>query len=60
MEVHSGQHLDLAVCASEYDLLEEVREIGAECLDGDRHYLTAFNGETWNGGFDLPSFGRPV
>jgi hypothetical protein len=25
-----------------------------EQLDGDRHYLTAYNGETWNGGFDLP------
>jgi len=54
MEAHSGQHLDLAVCASEHDLLEALCEIGADRLDGDRHYLTAFNGETWNGGFDLP------
>lgn len=23
-------------------------------FDGDRHYLTAFNGEMWKGGFDLP------
>ena len=25
-----------------------------EHLDADRHYLTAYNGETWNAGFDLP------
>jgi uncharacterized protein YprB with RNaseH-like and TPR domain len=54
MEAHSGQHLDLAVCPSEQALLGTLREIGEDHLDGDRHYLTAFNGETWNGGFDLP------
>lgn len=54
MELHSGQHLDLAVCPNERTLLETLREIGDEHLNGDRHYLTAFNGETWKGGFDLP------
>lgn len=54
MEAHSGQHLDLAVCPNEQALLDSLREIGKDHLDGNRHYLTAFNGETWNGGFDLP------
>jgi len=54
MEAYSGQHLELAVCPTEQALLEALREIGDDHLNGDRHYLTAFNGETWKGGFDLP------
>ncbi|WP_276414226.1 hypothetical protein [Haloarcula halobia] len=34
--------------------LEDVASFVDERLNGDRHYVTAFNGETWRGGFDLP------
>jgi len=44
--------VDLAVCEDEAGLLDAVAD-AADRLDGDRHYLTAFNGEVWNGGFDL-------
>ncbi len=45
-------HLDTR--PDERGLLRGVYEFAEDRLDGDRHYLTAFNGETWNGGFDLP------
>ena len=35
-------------------LTEAVAAFVTQRLNGDRHYLTAFNGETWSGGFDLP------
>ena len=44
----------LDVVADEGELLEEVASFVTNQLDGDTHYVTAFNGETWNGGFDLP------
>lgn len=44
----------LEVVDDERALLEEVTAFIEDRLDGDRHYLTAYNGETWNGGFDLP------
>jgi hypothetical protein len=28
--------------------------VSEDHIDGDGNYLTAYNGETWNGGFDLP------
>jgi len=44
----------LDIVESEAALLEAVASFATNQLNGDKHYLTAFNGETWNGGFDLP------
>ena len=46
--------VSLECVASERALLEALARFRAETLDDDVHYLTAYNGETWNGGFDLP------
>lgn len=46
--------VELRVRADERGLLEAVRAFASERIDGDAHYLTAYNGERWNGGFDLP------
>lgn len=46
--------VQLEVVDDEEALLEAVSSFVTDQLDGDTHYLTAFNGETWNGGFDLP------
>lgn len=54
LERHAGKHLELAVCPDERALLTALSEFAGTHLDGDRHYLTAYNAETWKGGFDLP------
>lgn len=46
--------VQLQCVAGEAELLDAVASFATQQLDGDRHYLTAYNGETWNGGFDLP------
>jgi hypothetical protein len=46
--------ISLEVVHDEGTLLEHLATFVDEQLDGDAHYLTAYNGETWNGGFDLP------
>ena len=51
---YSSNGIDILVTDDETALLAAVEEIATERLDEDRHYLTAYNGETWNGGFDLP------
>ena len=51
---HSAGAVSLELVDSEAALLEAISEIVTDQVDGDRHYLTAYNGETWNGGFDLP------
>lgn len=53
MEFSAGG-VDLIVTSSERELLKTLSEIAADRLDDDRHYLTAYHGETWKGGFDLP------
>ena len=50
----SAGTVQLELADDERALLEAVKTFATHQLDGDRHYLTAFNGETWNGGFDLP------
>jgi uncharacterized protein YprB with RNaseH-like and TPR domain len=50
----SAGTVQLKLADDERALLEAVATFATHQLDGDRHYLTAFNGETWNGGFDLP------
>jgi hypothetical protein len=46
--------VSLEVVHDEGTLLENLAVFADKRLDGDSHYLTAYNGETWNGGFDLP------
>ena len=54
LDRHSAGAVQLEVVPSEKELLEEMTSFTEDYLDGEKHYLTAFNGETWNGGFDLP------
>jgi uncharacterized protein YprB with RNaseH-like and TPR domain len=50
----AGEALELRIVKREPALLNTLHEIAHDRLDDDRHYLTAYHGETWNGGFDLP------
>ena len=54
LESHDSGAVSLDAVDSEQELLEAVSDVATSQLDGDRHYLTAYNGETWSGGFDLP------
>jgi uncharacterized protein YprB with RNaseH-like and TPR domain len=54
LDRHSSGTVQLEIVDTEAELLGAVARFVENTLDGDRHYLTAFNGETWNGGFDLP------
>jgi uncharacterized protein YprB with RNaseH-like and TPR domain len=51
---HSAGSVDLTVTPDEQALLTALKGFADSHLDDDRHYLTAYHGETWNGGFDLP------
>jgi len=51
---HSANGVDVFVTDDETALLDALDQIATRRLDEDKHYLTAYNGETWNGGFDLP------
>lgn len=51
---HSAGRVDLKACESEHALLTALAEVTTEQINTDAHYLTAYHGETWNGGFDLP------
>ncbi len=55
LDEHSAGTVQLEIVDSEKALLDSLASFVTHQLDGDRHYLTAFNGETWKGGFDLPS-----
>lgn len=46
--------IDLSVHDSEHALLNDMVEYVTVRLAGDDLLLTAYNGETWHGGFDLP------
>ena len=54
MTDQTSRTIKLFVVGTEAELLGALGDIADEYLDGDRHYLTAYHGETWNGGFDLP------
>lgn len=54
LEECAGRPATLTVREDERELLRAVGGFAADRLDGDRHYLTAYNGERWSGGFDLP------
>ena len=46
--------VEVIVTEDEEALLGVLTTVAHNRLDDDKHYLTAYNGETWNGGFDLP------
>jgi len=54
LDRHSNGAVQLKIVQNEKELVEGMESFAADRLDGDKHYVTAFNGETWNGGFDLP------
>jgi uncharacterized protein YprB with RNaseH-like and TPR domain len=51
---YSVGDVDLTVVGDESELLGALVESAENYLNEDRHYLTAYHGETWKGGFDLP------
>ena len=52
--VDAEVEVEVDVRHEEAGLLDALGRVASDRLDGDRHYLCAFNGETWRGGFDLP------
>jgi uncharacterized protein YprB with RNaseH-like and TPR domain len=54
VEHESGSNVRVSVFQDEQSLLAGLEGFATETVDGDRHYLTAYNGERWRGGFDLP------
>lgn len=50
----TDSNIQVSVFEDESRLLTGLDEFSSSTIDGDRHYLTAYNGERWNGGFDLP------
>ena len=54
VEHESGSNIRVSVYRNEQHLLAGLAEFATSTIDGDRHYLTAYNGERWRGGFDLP------
>lgn len=51
-------NIRVAVSHDEASLLESLNRIVDGAIDGDHQYLTAYNGELWRGGFDLPVLRR--
>lgn len=47
-------NIEVIVTEDEEALLGVLTTVARNRLDDDTHYLTAYNGETWKGGFDLP------
>ncbi len=51
---HSVGNVEVVVTSDEEGLLRALETVANTRLDDNKHYLTAYNGETWKGGFDLP------
>lgn len=60
VEHESGSNVRVSVYRSEERLLAGLKDFATQTIDGDRHYLTAYNGERWRGGFDLPFLRRAL
>ncbi|WP_318571228.1 hypothetical protein [Salinigranum marinum] len=58
VEHESDSNVRVSVYQSEQRLLAGLEDFATSTIDGDRHYLTAYNGERWRGGFDLPFLRR--
>lgn len=54
VEHESGSTVRVSVFRDERSLLAGVEDFATTTIDDDRHYLTAYHGEVWKGGFDLP------
>ncbi len=54
VEHQSDSNVRVSVFQDEESLLTGLEDFTTQTIDGDRHYLTAYNGERWRGGFDLP------
>jgi uncharacterized protein YprB with RNaseH-like and TPR domain len=54
LRTESIGEIEVLLADDEEALLGILHRIAHDRLDDDKHYLTAYNGETWNGGFDLP------
>jgi hypothetical protein len=54
LAAHADGRVDLRTCETERELLTVLTDVYEAHIDTDAHYLTAYHGETWNGGFDLP------
>lgn len=54
VERESDANVQLSLQSDEAGLLSALQGKATDLLDPDRHYLTAYNGEVWRGGFDLP------
>lgn len=54
LDQHANKSTELTVVDNEKMLLQALSRFVDEVVNGDIHYLTAYNGEVWNGGFDLP------
>jgi len=50
----SDGSVEVIVTEDEESLLGVLTTVAHDRLNDDKNYLTAYNGETWNGGFDLP------
>lgn len=58
VERASGSNVRVTVQPDEAHLLTALDEFAHERIDEDNDYLTAYHGETWSGGFDLPFLPR--
>lgn len=54
LTTQTPHRIDLRVCQSESELLTTLGEMSDEHINTGGQYLTAYHGETWKGGFDLP------
>jgi uncharacterized protein YprB with RNaseH-like and TPR domain len=54
LSTYADGRVNLRTCKSERELLTVLADVCGAHIDTDAHYLTAYHGETWNGGFDLP------
>jgi len=58
VEHESGSNIRVSVYRSEQHLLAGLEDFATSTIDDDQHYLTAYNGERWRGGFDSPFLRR--
>ncbi|WP_379775054.1 hypothetical protein [Haloarcula pelagica] len=54
VQAKTDEHVDLTMHTSEAKLFRAFSSYVRDRLQGANVLLTAYNGETWNGGFDLP------
>lgn len=54
IEHESGLNVQVSAFRDEAGLLAGLEDFATRTIDGDCHYLTAYHGERWKSGFDLP------